>query len=72
MISDSDDLEQALQENLKLRDELVVEAGKSKDSSRSQRASRDFHRLGIMFALIAGAVELCLSRATRSHCACGK
>ena len=55
MTSDSEDLEEALRENLKLRGEL-----ESKDGSRSQRASRDFHRLGIIFALIAGAVDIVL------------
>jgi hypothetical protein len=57
MTSDSDDLEQALQENLKLRGELAVEVAKSKDISR-QRVSRDFHRLGLIFALIAGTVRI--------------
>jgi hypothetical protein len=52
MTSHSDDLEQALQENLKLRGELAVEVAKSKDISR-QRVSRDFHRLGLIFAVIS-------------------
>jgi hypothetical protein len=56
MISDSDGLEEALRENLKLRSELVVEVAKSKE--RSQRVSRGFHRLGLIFALIAGAVRI--------------
>ena len=59
MTSDSDDLEQALRENLKLRGELTAEVGKPKDNSR-QRVSRDFHRLGIISALMAGAVSLVL------------
>src|SRR5262245_56364902 len=59
MTSDSDDLEQALQENLKLRGELAAEVAKSKDNSR-RRVSRDFHRLGIVVALMAGAVSLVL------------
>jgi hypothetical protein len=59
MTSDSDDLEQALRENLKLRGELTAEVGKPKDNSR-QRVSRDFHRLGIIIALMAGAVSLVL------------
>jgi cell division protein FtsX len=49
----------ALRENLKLRDELAVEVAKSKNYSR-QRVSRDFHRLGILIALMAGAVSLVL------------
>jgi hypothetical protein len=56
----SDDLEQALQDNLKLRGELAEEVAKSKDSSSSRRVSRDFHRLGIVIALMAGAVSLVL------------
>ena len=59
MTSDRDDLEKALQENLRLRGELAVEVAKSKDDSR-QRVSRDFHRLGIIIALMAGAVSLVL------------
>jgi hypothetical protein len=59
MASDSDDLEKALQENLKLRGELAVEVAKSKENSR-QRVSRDFHRLGIIIALMAGAVSVVL------------
>jgi chorismate mutase len=34
MVSDSDDLEQQLQENLKLRRELVAEVAKSKAASQ--------------------------------------
>jgi hypothetical protein len=56
MISDSDSLEEALRENLKLRSELAVEVAKSKE--RSQRVSRGFHRLGLILALIAGAVRI--------------
>jgi hypothetical protein len=59
MTSDSDDLEQALRENLKLRGELAAEVAKPKDNGR-QRVSRDFHRLGIITALMAGAVSLVL------------
>ena len=59
MTSDSDDVEQALQENLKLRGELAAEVTKSKDNSR-RRVSRDFHLLGIVVALMAGAVSLVL------------
>jgi hypothetical protein len=59
MTSDSDDLERALQENLKLRGELAVEVAKSKENSR-QRVSRDFHRIGIIIALMVGAVSLVL------------
>ena len=59
MTSDSDHLEQALQENLKLRGELAVEVAKSKDNSR-RRVSRDFHRLGIVIAVMAGAVSFVL------------
>ena len=59
MTSDSDDLQRALQENLTLRGALAVEVAKSKDNSR-QRVSRDFHRLGIIIALMAGAVSLVL------------
>jgi hypothetical protein len=60
MTSDSEDLEEALRENLKLRGELADEVGKSKDSGTSQRVSPDFHRLGIIFALIAGAIDTVL------------
>jgi hypothetical protein len=60
MTSDSNDLERVLRENLKLRGELAVEVAKSKDNSR-QRVSRDFHRLGIIIALMAGAVSLVLT-----------
>ena len=60
MTSDSDDLEEALRENLKLRGELADEVVKSKVSSGAQRVSPDFHRLGLMFALIAGAVDIVL------------
>ena len=60
MTSDSDDLEQALRENLKLRGDLAAEVAESKVSSRSQRVRPDFHRLGLVFALIAGAVDIVL------------
>jgi hypothetical protein len=56
MISDSDGLEEALRENLKLRSELAVEVAKSRE--RAQRLSRGFHRLGLISALIAGAVRI--------------
>jgi hypothetical protein len=56
MTSDSDSLEEALRENLKLRGELAAEVAKSKE--RSQRVSRGFHRLGLIFALIAPAVRI--------------
>jgi hypothetical protein len=56
MISDSDGLEEALGENLKPRSELAAEVAKS--SERAQRLSRGFHRLGLIFALIAGAVRI--------------
>jgi hypothetical protein len=56
MISDSDGLEEALRENLKLRSELAVEVAKSRE--RAQRVSRAFHRLGLISALIAGAVRI--------------
>ena len=59
MTSSKDDLERALHENLKLRGELAVQVAKSKDNGR-QRVSRDFHRLGIVIALMAGAVSLVL------------
>ena len=59
MTSDRDDLEKALLENLKLRGELAEEVAKSKDDSR-HRVGRDFHRLGIVIALMAGAVSLVL------------
>jgi hypothetical protein len=59
MTAHSDDLEKASQENLKLRGEPAVEVAKSKDNSR-QRVSRDFHRLGIFAALMAGAVSVVL------------
>ena len=60
MTSESEDLEEALRENLKLRGELAEEVGKSKVSSKSQRVSFDFHRLGLVFALIAGTVDIVL------------
>jgi len=56
MISDSDGLEEALRENLKLRSELAVEVAKSRE--RAKRVSRGFHRLGLISALIAGAVRI--------------
>jgi hypothetical protein len=69
MTSDGDDLEEALRENLKLRHELAAKVDKAKDTSKSQRASRDFHRLRLIFALIAGAVDIML---IARDAACGK
>jgi hypothetical protein len=59
MTSDSNDLEQALRENMRLRSELADKVAKSKDISR-RRVSRDFHRLGIAIALMAGVVSFVL------------
>ena len=59
MTLDRNDLEKALLDNLELRGELAEEIAKSKDDSR-HRVSRDFHRLGIVIALMAGAVSLVL------------
>jgi hypothetical protein len=42
MISDSDDLEQELQANLKLRGELVAEVAKSKAASQPARVGSPF------------------------------
>jgi hypothetical protein len=56
MVSDSDGLEEALRENLKLRSELAVEVAKSRE--RAQRVSRGFHLFGLISALIAGAVRI--------------
>jgi hypothetical protein len=56
MISDNDGLEEALRENLKLRSDLAVEVAKSRE--RAQRVSRGFHQLGLIIALIAGAVRI--------------
>jgi hypothetical protein len=70
MISDSDGLEEALRENLKLRSELAVEVAKSRE--RAQRLRRGFHRLGLISALIAGAVRIAFIRTTWSRCVCGK
>jgi hypothetical protein len=60
MTSESDDLEEQLRENLKLRRELAAEVSKAKGSSASRRVSRGFHRVGLIFALIAGAITLVL------------
>jgi hypothetical protein len=49
MTSDSDKLEEALQENLKLRRELAAEVAKAKDKA-SQRVSRGAHWLGLLLA----------------------
>jgi hypothetical protein len=51
MTSDSDDLEQQLRENLKLRRELAAEVAKAKGSA-SQRVSRGFHRFGLLLAVL--------------------
>jgi hypothetical protein len=51
MPSDSDDLEQQLRENLKLRRELAAQVDKAR--SASQRLSCGFHRLGLFLASIA-------------------
>jgi hypothetical protein len=48
MTSDSEDLEQQLRQNLKLRRELAAEVAKARDRSSSQRVSRSFHWLGIL------------------------
>src|SRR5262245_61246175 len=52
MASDSDDLERALQENLKLRQELAARV--DKDSSKSQRRVRlnGWQRIGILLSVI--------------------
>jgi hypothetical protein len=47
MTSDSDDVEEALQENLKPRGELADEVVKSKVSSRSQRVTLTFIGWGL-------------------------
>ena len=60
MTSGSDDLEQALQENLKLRSELAANVAKTKGSG-SQRVSRGFHRLAIFLAAIPLLVGLATS-----------
>jgi hypothetical protein len=52
MTSDSDELDKALRENLKLRSELAANVTKAKDSSASQRVSRGFHRLALFLAAI--------------------
>ena len=51
MTSDSDGLEEAVRENLKLRDQLAAEVAKAKGST-SQRVSRGSHRLGLLLAAI--------------------
>ena len=56
MASDGNDIQEALRENLKLRSELALEVAKSRE--RAQRVSRGFHRLGLITALIAGAVRI--------------
>src|SRR5262245_31911959 len=56
MTSKSDDLEQALQENLKLRSELAANVAKAK-SGGSQRISRGFHRLGLFAAAICVSIS---------------
>jgi hypothetical protein len=58
MNSDSDDLEEQLRANLKLRTELATEVAKAKDSSTSQRVSRGSHRLGLLLASILFVIGL--------------
>lgn len=56
MTSDSDDLRNALRQNLKLRRELAAEVTKAKDSSTSQRV---VYWLAILLAavlIVAGIV----------------
>ena len=57
MASDSDDLEEQLRENLKLRRELAGEVAKVKNSA-SQRVSRGSHRLGLLLASILFVIGL--------------
>ena len=49
MTSNSDDLEEQLRENLKLRRQLAAEVDRTRDNA-SQRVSRGFHRLGLLLA----------------------
>jgi hypothetical protein len=58
MTSETDDLEKALQENLKLRQELAAKVDKAKDNSASQRISRGFHRVGLVLAALGFCLGL--------------
>jgi hypothetical protein len=51
MAAQGDDLQQALQENLRLRSELAANVAKAKGSG-SKQVSRGFHRLGVVLALL--------------------
>jgi hypothetical protein len=58
-VMSSDDLERALQENLKLRHELAsnvtkaeAAAANQRPMSASQRVSRGFHRVGLVLAAL--------------------
>jgi hypothetical protein len=51
MTSNSDELENQLRENLKLRRELAAEVAKTKGGA-SQRVSRGFHRVGLVLAAL--------------------
>ena len=53
MTSDSDDLEQQLQENLKLRRELASAVSKDSSANQGQRVSRGFHRFAVFLAVFA-------------------
>jgi hypothetical protein len=55
MTSDSDELDKALRENLKLRSELAAKLTNQNDSSLSKRVSRGFHRLELFFAALRRA-----------------
>jgi putative copper export protein len=48
----TDDLEEALRQNLELRRGLAAEVAKAKGSSASQRVSRGFYWLGILLAAV--------------------
>jgi hypothetical protein len=71
MTSDSDDLEEALRQNLKLRGELAAEVAKAKDSGASQRVSRGIHRLAVFLAaislLVGGGWSLIVARECASQ-----
>jgi hypothetical protein len=58
MTSDTDDLEQQLQENLKLRRELAAEVAKAKNSA--SQVSRGFPRIAIVVTLIVLAIVAAL------------
>jgi hypothetical protein len=60
MPSESDELDKALRENLKLRHELAAKANTAKDGSASHRVSRGLHRLALFLAataLLAGSAS---------------